>query len=325
MTAEAHLTLVGQACDISVIIPVLDREDGAEAVWRAYNQELVASGRSFEFIYVLDGPHESYADTLERLAQNGGPIRIVRLNRSFGEAACLQEGIKHARADILLMLPAYLQVKPESIPLILAECALFDVVAGARDRRRDTHMSRWRGWWFRRLAHMAGSKFDDPGCNVRAVHRRVFDELQLQSDQQFFLPFLAQRLGFTVQQVVLPQADMDRGFRPYRPTDYVSRFMDIVALWFLVRFMHQPFRFFGTIGAVLASLGMVVGIYVVAQRELLDVRIADRPALLLSVLLVVLGIQVGAVGLIAEIVMFTRYRSMPAYRIDRIVARIDDE
>lgn len=325
MTVPVQIPTVEEACEISVIIPVLDREDGAEAVWRAYSKELMASGQSFEFIYVLDGPHESYAETLERLSQNGENIRVIRLNRSFGEAACLQEGIKQARGDTLLMLPAYLQVQPESIPLVLTQAKSFDVVAGARDRRRDKHMSRLRGWWFKRLANMAGSKFDDPGCNVRAVNRRVFDELQLQSDQQFFLPFLAQRLGFTVQQVVLPQAEGDRRFRIYRPTDYVSRFMDIVALGFLVRFMHQPFRFFGTIGGALAALGVLVGIYVFAQRQLLDVRIADRPALLLCVLLVVLGIQVGAVGLIAEIVMFTRYRSTPAYRIDRIVAQADEE
>jgi hypothetical protein len=156
------------------------------------------------------------------------------------------------------------------------------------------------------------------------VRRHVFDELHLQSDQHFFLPLLAERLGFSVKQVLLEQAEIDRRFRAHRPTDYVTRLMDVVGLAFMTRFMHKPFRFFGTIGASLLMLGLLCGLYVVAQRNFGQIPLADRPALLLTVLLIVLGIQVGAVGLMAEIVIFTRYRTTPAYRIDRIVAQDDD-
>jgi len=91
----------------------------------------------------------------------------------------------------------------------------------------------------------------------------------------------------------------------------------------MTRFMHKPFRFFGTIGAALLALGLICGLYVVLEKSFGSVPLADRPALLLTVLLIVLGIQIAAVGLMAEIVIFTRYRSTPAYRIDRIVAQDD--
>ena len=44
----------------------------------------------------------------------------------------------------------------------------------------------------------------------------------------------------------------------------------------------------------------------------------DRPMLLLAVLMVVLGIQIAAIGLIAEIVIFTRSKGTPTYHIDHI-------
>jgi glycosyltransferase involved in cell wall biosynthesis len=323
MNIETKLPVIEGACDISVIIPVMLQDDGADAVWNAYRSALERTGRSFEFVYVLDGPHATYAEALERLGGAKAGIRVISLSRAFGESACIQEGVRHARGDTLVILPAHLQVIPESIPIMLEAAKSFDVVAGARDRRLDTAMSRWRGSVFNLAASFAGSKFDDPGCTARVIRRSVFDELHLQSDQHFFLPLLAERLGFSVKQILLEQADVDRRFRAHRPTDYVTRLMDIVGLAFMTRFMHKPFRFFGTIGAALLALGLICGLYVVLEKSFGSVPLADRPALLLTVLLIVLGIQVAAVGLMAEIVIFTRYRSTPAYRIDRIVAQDD--
>jgi glycosyltransferase involved in cell wall biosynthesis len=324
MNMETKLPVIESACEVSVIIPVMSRDDGAEAIWSAYQGAMLKTGKTFEFIYVLDGPHATYVEALERLGGEQAGIRIVSLNRSFGEAACIQEGVRQARSDRLLILPAHLQVVPESIATLLELSESYDVVTGARDRRQDTAMSRWRGKVFNMFASFAGSKFEDPGCTARVVRRHVFDELHLQSDQHFFLPLLAERLGFSVKQVLLEQAEIDRRFRAHRPTDYVTRLMDVVGLAFMTRFMHKPFRFFGTIGASLLMLGLLCGLYVVAQRNFGQIPLADRPALLLTVLLIVLGIQVGAVGLMAEIVIFTRYRTTPAYRIDRIVAQDDD-
>lgn len=324
MNIETKLPVLDATCEVSVIIPVMNRDDGAEAIWNAYQSAMLKTGKTFEFIYVLDGPHATYAEALERLGGERAGIRVVSLNRSFGEAACIQEGVRQARADTLLILPAHLQVVPESISTLLDLSESYDVVAGARDRRRDKVMSRLRGKVFNAFAAFAGSKFEDPGCTARVVKRHIFDELHLQSDQHFFLPLLAERLGFSVKQVLLEQAEIDRRFRAHRPTDYVTRLMDVVGLAFMTRFMHKPFRFFGTIGASLLGLGLLCGLYVVAQRNFGDIPLADRPALLLTVLLIVLGIQVGAVGLMAEIVIFTRYRTTPAYRIDKIVAQDDD-
>jgi len=324
MNIETKLPVADTPCDVSVIIPVMTRDDGAEAIWNAYQGAMLKTGKTFEFVYVLDGPHATYAEALERLGGEQAGIRVVSLNRSFGEAACIQEGVRHARSDTLLILPAHLQVVPESLPALLELAGSYDVVAGVRDRRRDKSMSRWRGKIFNMFAAFAGSKFEDPGCTARVVRRHVFDELHLQSDQHFFLPLLAERLGFSVKQILLEQAEIDRHFRVHRPTDYVTRLMDIVGLAFMTRFMHKPFRFFGTIGATLLAIGLLFGLYVLVQRNFGNIPLADRPALLLTVLLIVLGIQVGAVGLMAEIVIFTRYRTTPAYRIDKIVAQDDD-
>ncbi|WP_129791080.1 glycosyltransferase [Sphingosinicella sp. CPCC 101087] len=310
--------------EVSVIVPVVDRTDPAEAVWRAYRTVLMSTERSFEFIYVLDGPHPEYAEALARISEQEFPLHVVQFNRPFGQVACLLEGVRRARGNTLLILPAYFQVAPEAIPTLLDRMGSVDVAAAYRDRSRDNSLGRLRGWWFEMFARMAGSRFRDPGCAVRAVKRHVFDELQLHHEQHPFLPMLAEQLGFKVAQVSLPQAQTDRRLRRHRPLTYLSIILDLVALSFLTRFMQKPFRFFGSLGAIFIALGVATGIFMMVQRQM-GQEMADRPILVLTVLLIVLGIQIAAVGLIAEIIIFTRNRSQTVYRIDKIIAQPDEE
>jgi hypothetical protein len=310
--------------EVSVIIPVVDRTDAAEAVWETYRAVMMSTERSFEFIYVLDGPHPEYAEALARISEREFPLNVVQFNRPFGQVACLLEGARRARGHTLLILPAYFQVAPEAIPALLDRMDSVDVAAAYRDRSRDNSLGRLRGWSFEMFARMAGSRFRDPGCAVRAVKRHVFDELQLHHEQHPFLPMLAEQLGFKVAQVSLPQAQTDRRLRTHRPITYLSIILDLVALSFLTRFMQKPFRFFGSLGAIFIASGVATGIFMLVERQM-GREMADRPILVLTVLLIVLGIQIAAVGLIAEIIIFTRNRSQTIYRIDRIIVQSGEE
>lgn len=310
--------------DISVIIPVIDRTEPAEAVWRAYHDVLMRTNKSFEFIYVLDGPFEDYAEELAAVGDRGFPLNIVRFNRPFGQVACLLEGVRHARGETILILPAYLQTAPESLPALLDKLENADVVSAYRDRSTDNVLSRLRGWSFEALARMAGSRFKDPGCVVRAFRRRVFDDLQVHHEQHPFLPLLAEGLGYKVEQVCMPQSRSDQKIRMHRAITYFSVFLDLIALGFLTRFMRKPFRFFGSVGAGCIAIGVAMGIYILIQRQTAGMELADRPALLLTVLMIVLGIQIAAVGLIAEIIIFTRNPSRSAYKIEKIVTHPDE-
>lgn len=310
---------------ISALVPVADRHDEAEIVWRAYFDMLMSIGRPFELIYVIDGMHPDIAKTMRRLEKTSPLLKVLVLNQQFGEAACIREGIKMARGEVVLLLPPYLQIVPEDIPRLIDKLDDVDIATAVRDREHDQPFNRMRGWGFERFSKIAGSRFADPGCSVRAIKKRVFDELVLQDEQHRFLPLLAERLGFTVEEVRLQQADSDRRFRNHRPTIYLSRFLDLVSISFLIRFLQKPFRFFGSIGAAFIAAGLVIGIYIVGERIFAGVALADRPMLLLTVLLIVLGLQIAAIGLIAEIIIFTRSKGTATYHIQNILEQAEDK
>ena len=118
-------------------------------------------------------------------------------------------------------------------------------------------------------------------------------------------------------ELVQSSKDMFRG--RYRLREYLHRLLDILTVFFLVRFTKKPLRFFGTIGFLAASLGAVFTIILIIQRLFFGMGLADRPALLLGSLLIVLGVQTFALGLIGELIIFTHGSQMKEYSIRRII------
>ena len=97
--------------------------------------------------------------------------------------------------------------------------------------------------------------------------------------------------------------------------------LDILTLFFLVRFTKKPLRFFGMVGSFVLAFGGLIVLFVVIQRMFFDVPLGDRPVLLLGSLLVVLGVQVFALGLIGELIIFTHAGSLKEYKIAEIIER----
>ncbi len=159
----------------------------------------------------------------------------------------------------------------------------------------------------------------DLGCGARAVRRRVFDEISLYGDLHRFLPVLADHQGFRVGEVDVRQSPKDRFEGIYRPREYAHRFLDIFTVFFLVRFTKKPLRFFGMIGASTFALGLLLLAVMVIQRQFFDQGLADRPLLLLASLLVVLGLQVFALGLLGELIIFTHARALKDYQVDFVI------
>ena len=115
------------------------------------------------------------------------------------------------------------------------------------------------------------------------------------------------------------QASEDSARRVYSVKLYFQRLTDILTIFFLAKFTKKPLRFFGLIGVVIFLLGGFWTLWLVVERIFMGVALADRPALVLASLLIVLGIQMLAVGLIGELIIFTHAKDMKEYTVSEIV------
>jgi glycosyltransferase involved in cell wall biosynthesis len=305
---------------LSVVIPVANGSDDFSDLFESYHEALAQTGRNFEFLFVLDGPRPQTRAQLEALQVAGYPIRIFEFAKSFGEAAALTVGFEHARGDVLLTLPSRFQVESSSLPRLLEAFEDCDMVVARRWPRTDSRFSRIKTLMFNRLVGMRnGSKFHDLGCSVRILRKAVADEVPLYGDQDAFLPLLARYRGFVVKEIDLPQSRRAPYRRPHGLGVYMRRLLDVFSVFFLTKFTRKPLRFFGLVGAGIALIGLVSLLYVVIERLFFGESLAARPALLLSSLMFVLGVQVMGLGLIGELVIFSHARELKDYQVREVV------
>jgi glycosyltransferase involved in cell wall biosynthesis len=306
--------------ELSVIVPVGNRHADAKELHAEYKAGLAAVGRPYQLIYVLDGPRREFTKGLEELSAAGERFTVVGLTRCFGEATAIMAGFSKAAGHVIVTLPAYFQVKGTEIGKLLAALEDADVVVGRRWPRVGGTLERLRRWAFHGLlAWVTHLRFNDLACGARAFRRQVLEEINLYGDQHRFLAVLADRQGFKVAEVDLAQSSRDRFKGIYAPREYVRGFLDIFTVFFLVRFTKRPLRFFGMLGITTSGLGAAWTALLVVQRLFFDQALADRPALLLSSLMLVLGLQLFAIGLLGELIIFTHARQLKDYQVAEII------
>ena len=301
---------------ISVIVPVVERSDDLLELYHAFAGELEARGDEHEFLFVFDGGFTPPA-ALEALSREHEGVRILRFARPFGETAALRLGIEKSRGDLILTLPAYFQVRPEGIGLLLQGMQDgIDLVVAHRSPRLDNWLNRMQSRAFHRLlGGLAERRFHDIACGVRIMRRPVAEALPLYGDLHRFIPALALREGYRVEEVPVPQHPNDARVRVYGPGVYLRRLLDIAAFFFLAKFTEKPLRFFGLVGSVFFAAGALSSLVLLADRLIAGHAIANRPLLLLAVLLVALGVQLMGLGLVGEIIVHLRAPHRRAYRV----------
>jgi glycosyltransferase involved in cell wall biosynthesis len=304
----------------SVIVPVGTRHADALQLHASYQQGLTLLGGTYELIYVLDGPQPDFATGLRSLLAAGERFTVVGLTRYFGESTALMAGFSKASGRIILTLPAYFQIESADIVKLVEALQRGDVAIGRRWPRIGGWFERVRRWAFHSLlARVTHLKFHDLACGARVFVRTVLEEIHLYGDQHRFLAVLADRQGFRVTEVNLRQSAQDQHSAIYPPRDYARGFLDIFTVFFLVRFTKKPLRFFGMLGITTFGFGALWTLLLVVQRLFFDQPLADRPALLLSSLLLVLGLQLFALGLLGELIIFTHARNLKDYQVAEVL------
>jgi hypothetical protein len=309
---------VTEITPLVVVIPVVrEPTDLADAVSR-YRAGLAGIGRPVRFVVVLDGPQARSREALLGLRRAGQPIEILTLQHPLGEAAALSVGLAAAegRADVLT-LPANLTIEPDELPRLIAALDQQDMVVAIRGEGSSAFGRSGKLDWI--LRHGMGSPFRDVRSPIRAMRASVAAELQPYGNQHRFLPLIAQSQGFSVGEIAIRTvAPPSSQRRKVLGADW-SVLLDVLTIYFLLRFLKKPFRFFGGFGFAMLALGGLATLWLVADKLIWGVSLADRPALILSTLMVVLGLQIISVGLIGEIITFTYAKGLKDYRVDRLV------
>jgi hypothetical protein len=302
------------APDVSVVVPVIERPEPLAALFDEYSAPLKAAGHTFEFIFATIPTHTSMLEELRGLAAQGAPIRVLEFGHSVGEASMLKVAAGHCRGRTLVTLPAYRQVDSSALLPLISKAEEADLVIAWRWPRNDARINQIQNGLLHFLVGgLAGGRLHDVACGVRAMKPDLMQNVRLYGDVFRFLPLLARREGYVVEEVRSALHPLALKPRTYPAGTYLRRLLDVMGLFFLLRFTDKPLRFFGLLGGGLALGGSII-LFAMFLTKVLGAGIATRPFLLFGVLLLVLGVQAIALGLIGEMIVHLNASRRASYR-----------
>jgi glycosyltransferase involved in cell wall biosynthesis len=305
---------------LSVVIPVLNEFDSLPAL----HGELVELARDrryeLEIVFVDDGSVDGSWEQIENLAASDSRVRGIRFRRNFGKAAALAAGFDAARGELVVTLDADLQDDPREIPRFLAEIEKgFDCVSGWKQVRHDPwHKvvpSRGFNWL---VSTLTGVRLHDHNCGFKCYRREIFSEVRLYGELHRFVPVLAAARGWKVGEIVVNHRPRKFGRSKYGVTRIVKGFLDLLTVYFLTGFEQRPQHLLGTCGIAAFAVGLLGLVYLTITWLLANATpwnqwyptwqfkpLHERPALLYSIGMLLLGAQFISMGFLAE--LFTAY------------------
>jgi glycosyltransferase involved in cell wall biosynthesis len=289
---------------LSIVVPVMNE---VESVKILHGEIVLALGhRPFEIIFVDDGSTDGTFGAIEDLHRSDPRVRAIKLRRNHGKSAAYAVGFEAARLPVVATLDGDLQDDPADIPkLLLVQERGTPLVVGWKRTGKSGPMtfllSKLSNFLMRLLT---GLKLHDMNCPMRVMNRDLARQLHLHSDLHRYIPLLAARMGYAVAEVPISNRKRRFGRSKYSYGKYLSGAAGLTSLLLYSRFGRRPMLLFLPLGGLCFLIGFVLEAvlaygFFAGTRKIDD----DLPTILLGVMLIVIGSQFIALGLLAEIVI----------------------
>ncbi len=310
--------------ELSVVIPVLNESPNIEDLYNELTTTLVGGGRSYEIIIIDDGSIDDTFAKLSILQSRDPHLRIIRFRRNFGQTAAFAAGFAFARGRLVVTADGDRQNDPADIRQMADKLERdgLDIVCGWRRDRKDKMVTRRIPSIIanKLISWATGVKLHDYGCSLKVFRSEVVKPLRLYGEMHRFLPAIASQFGVRIDEVEVNHRARTAGASKYGLSRTVRVVLDLLTVKFLLNYSTRPLQIFGLFGIVAGVLGTAILGYLGYLRLFASQSIADRPLLLLGMLLVFIGVQLLTFGLLAELLARTYYESQnkPVYAIREI-------
>lgn len=312
--------------DLSIVVPIYNEVESIETLIEAIANAVRETKLSYEIICVDDGSKDGSTQKLTQLARRRIDLQAVILRRNYGQTPAMAAGFEYALGQVIVTLDGDLQNDPADIPLLLAKLDEgYDLVSGWRKQRQDAALTRLLPSKIANsiIGKVTGVKLHDYGCSLKAYRSELIADMNLYGELHRFLPALAYIEGARITEIPVRHHPRRFGQSKYGLGRTIRVMMDLLTVFFMKKFLTRPMHVFGLWGVISLVVGIGMGMYLTIIKLFFDQDIGDRPLLILSVLLVLAGVQLFCFGLVSELLMRTYHESQrrPIYRVRDVVGK----
>ncbi len=288
---------------ITFVIPVYNERETLEPLVEGITEHI--GSREHRILFVDDGSTDGSFDVMVALQTRFDTVDILPLRGNFGKSAALAAGFAHAEADLVFTMDSDLQDEPKEIPRFLEKLEEgYDVVCGWKAVRHDPlHKTVPSRIYNTFVAWLFDVPLHDVNCGFKLFRGEVVKKIEVYGEMHRLIPVMAHSLNYRVAEIPVEHHRRKYGKSKYGFERFTRGALDVLTMWFLSRYQHQPGHFFGKLGFLQALLGAAsltagaIG-YWTTQREALSSAL-----LAAGLVLGATAVLTVCLGLMAELVL----------------------
>jgi glycosyltransferase involved in cell wall biosynthesis len=302
----------------SVVIPLYNEEGSLPELYRQLASVMERTFAAHELVFVDDGSTDGSLEVLRELRGRDARVKIISFKRNYGKSAALSEGFKVARGDVVITIDADLQDNPEEIPELVARLDEgYDLVSGWKMQRKDPITKTLPSRLFNLTTSLvSGIKIHDFNCGLKCYRGEVVKRISVYGELHRFIPVIAGWEGFRVTEKKVTHFERKYGQSKFGAARFLNGMFDLATVMFITRRSTSPLHFFGRVAFAFFAAGGFITLYFLILW-LFGRGLHVRPLMVGGLVMIVIAIQIGSFGLLAELFTSKAERTF-AYREYRI-------
>lgn len=301
---------------LSLVIPIFNEVDNVKPLVDEISAAFAGYDKAWEAVFVDDGSSDGTHQALaQAIKEKDGAFRVITLQRNYGQTAAMQAGFDHSQGSYIATLDGDLQNDPADIPRLVERLVHEDldlIVGWRKDRKDDFWLRRFPSAIANRLiGNVTGVRLHDYGCSLKIYRASILKQVQLYGDMHRFIPAWMSMYTspMRIREEAVNHRPRARGASKYGIGRTFKVLIDLISVFFFIRFLSRPGHFFGRIGLILSTLGGVMLFYLAIVKFVFGEDIGSRPMLIIAIMLVLMGVQTFSTGILSELGSRTYFAS----------------
>jgi len=290
---------------VSIVVPLLNEDESLHHLYNEIRKAVKGISSDYELMFIDDGSTDKSLSVIKELARTDNKIRYFSFRKNYGKSAALQTAFKNVTGDAVITMDADLQDDPGEIVNLLKKLDEgYDMVSGWKKKRYDPIIKKFSSRFFNFITRFfTRVKIHDFNCGLKAYRKEVVQSINVYGELHRYIPVLANWNGFSVSEIVVKHHPRRYGKTKFGISRFFKGFIDLITVIFTTRYIKRPMHAFGFVGLLTAVAGLVISAILTYEKIFKHIGIGNRPLLFLGILLIIVGVQFFAIGLLGEILV----------------------
>ncbi len=301
---------------LSLIVPCYNEEGNVEKFFSEVNKAFENKVSDYEFVFVNDGSKDKTYQKLKHLYNNFSYkycIQVLTFSRNFGKEAAIYAGLSKAEGDLVCLIDADLQQRPEVVLKMLEVMNSdedIDCVAAYQENRKENKaIASCKSAFYKLINKISDVEFVNGASDFRLMKRVMVDAILQMTEFHRFSKGLFSYVGFNTKYIPYEVCERESG-----ETKWGFKKLFKYALEGIFAFSTMPLKFATFIGLLSSVCSIFYLVVVVIQKLAFGIDVPGY-ATIVVLLLLIGGLLLFCLGIIGEYLskMYVQVKDRPVY------------